>query len=166
MYGEIVAQARQSEFYRELGVPDTLDGRFDMIVLHVVLVARRLRREGEAGRDLSQSVIETFFADMDRSLREMGVGDLVVPKRVRRMAEAFYGRASAYERALATEGTDAIGQALTRNVLGGGEPGGAVDVLVRYVRETDAALAAQSGADVLSGRLSWAEIGDAALARV
>jgi cytochrome b pre-mRNA-processing protein 3 len=156
LYGQIVAQARQPEFYGELGVPDTLEGRFDMIVLHLVLAMRRLRREGERGRELSQALVNAFFADMDRSLREMGVGDLVVPKRVRRMAEAFYGRASAYEQALGADGDDALEQVLIRNVFAGEVAGDASPVLTRYVLDSENALAGQSGEEVMAGELHWA----------
>lgn len=92
LYEAAVGQARLPEFYLEMGVADTLDGRFDMIILHVYLLARRLRQDG--GRNaakLQESLFEVMFADMDRSLREMGVGDLSVGKQVKRMAKAFLG---------------------------------------------------------------------------
>jgi cytochrome b pre-mRNA-processing protein 3 len=95
LYGAAVAQARNPAFYVECRVPDTLDGRFDLIVLHLCLLIRRLRREGETGATLAQALFDTTFDDMDRSLREMGVGDLGVGRRVKAMASAFYGRATA-----------------------------------------------------------------------
>lgn len=166
LYGQIVAQARQPRFYSECGVPDTPEGRFDMIVLHLVLVVRRLRREGERGNGLAQAVIEAFFADMDRSLREMGVGDLVVPKRVRGMAEAFYGRASAYERAFDSATGDTLEQTLARNIYGAGAAASpeAVHKLMRYVARTEERLAVQPGARALSGDLAWAPIDTAPVA--
>ncbi|WP_374466727.1 ubiquinol-cytochrome C chaperone family protein, partial [Ferrovibrio sp.] len=91
LYRAIVAQSRQAGFYREHGVPDSLDGRFDMIVLHSFLVMRRLRRIGAAAEPLSQQLFDLMFADMDSNLREIGVGDLSVGKKVKAMAQAFYG---------------------------------------------------------------------------
>src|SRR5215469_3651954 len=103
LYGAIVAQARRPIFYLAFGVPDTAEGRFEMIALHVALLCRRLGREGEAGRSLSQGVFDMFCRDMDHNLREMGVSDLRVPKTMRKLGEAFYGRLEAYDRALAAD---------------------------------------------------------------
>ena len=99
-YGAIVAQARAPAFYAALGVPDSVTGRFEMVVLHTVLVIERLRREGEAGSALGQRIFDDFCRDMDQSLRELGFGDLGVPKRMKKMGESFYGRAEAYGRTL------------------------------------------------------------------
>ena len=101
LYGMIVAQARAPAFYQDYGVPDTVDGRFEMVVLHTVLVLRRLDAEPGPVRRLGQAVFDLFCRDMDASLREMGVGDLKVPREMRRIGEAFYGRKAAYEAALA-----------------------------------------------------------------
>src|SRR5438105_12562141 len=103
LYGAIVAQARHPAFYVHYGVPDTMEGRFDMIVLHAALFFRRLRGESNADRALGQSVFDLFCRDMDHSLREIGVGDLAVPKHMLRLAEAFYGRAAAYDLAIASD---------------------------------------------------------------
>jgi cytochrome b pre-mRNA-processing protein 3 len=120
VYGAIVAQARLPVFYLTYGVPDTVEGRFDMIVLHLVLLFRRLAREPKEVRSLAQGVFDRFCRDMDHNLREMGVGDLSVPKEMQRLGEAFYGRADVYERALAAgeEGAPMLITALARNVLG------------------------------------------------
>lgn len=121
LYLTAVAQARQPAFYAHLGVPDTLEGRYDMIVLHAWMLVRRLRAVGGDGADgVSRALIELMFADMDRNLREMGVTDLRVGKRVLNMAEAFYGRVVAYDRAL-SEGDEALAAALERNVYQSGE---------------------------------------------
>jgi cytochrome b pre-mRNA-processing protein 3 len=118
LYGVIVAQARSPDFYLAYGVPDTVDGRFDMIVLHLVLLFRRLARESDALRALTQGVFDRFCLDMDHNLREMGVSDLAVPKQMRQLGEAFYGRAEAYERALSAEGGgEPLISALARNVF-------------------------------------------------
>src|SRR5262249_17242205 len=106
-------------------VPDTVDGRYDMIVLHAVLVLERLGEEDKSARDFAQGLTDEVFADMDRSLREMGVGDLSVGKKVRRMAEVFYGRAGAYEGPLRAENEGELAESLYRNVFaGGGDRGG------------------------------------------
>jgi cytochrome b pre-mRNA-processing protein 3 len=100
LYGTIVAQARAPAFYQLYGVPDTVNGRLEMIMLHTVLFLRRL--EGEAGpiRQFGQSLFDQFCRDMDGNMREMGVGDLAVPRRMRQIGEAFYGRQAAYRTAL------------------------------------------------------------------
>jgi cytochrome b pre-mRNA-processing protein 3 len=119
IYLLIVAKARQPYFYAELGVPDTVDGRFDMITLHAILVIEFIAQGGKASKALSQQLFDEMFADMDRSLREMGAGDLSVGKKVRKMAEVFYGRAKAYREALAHDDEDSLTAALARNVYGG-----------------------------------------------
>ena len=117
IYGMIVTQAREPLFYRDLGVPDTVDGRFDLLVLHLWLVLRRLRPT-EAASALSQALFDRFCDDMDDNLREMGVGDLTVPKRMKAFGEAFYGRAAAYDLAL-NAGEGPLAQALCKNILNG-----------------------------------------------
>jgi cytochrome b pre-mRNA-processing protein 3 len=117
IYGMIVTQAREPLFYRDLGVPDTVNGRFDLLLMHLWLVLRRLKSVG-SGTALSQALFDHFCADMDDNLREMGVGDLAVPKRMQAFGEAFYGRTAAYDMAL-TEGSEEIAHALCKNVLNG-----------------------------------------------
>jgi cytochrome b pre-mRNA-processing protein 3 len=121
IYGMIVAMAREPLFYSDLGVPDTVDGRFDLILLHLWMVLRRLRH-GEGGPDRAQALFDRFCIDMDDNLREMGVGDLTVPKRMLAFGEAFYGRAAAYDLALsaARENDGApLAQSICRNILNG-----------------------------------------------
>ena len=115
IYGMIVAQARLPAFYERFGVPDTVNGRFDMVLLHLWLVLRRLRTSAD-GTVLAQALFDHFCSDMDDNLREMGVGDLSVPKRMVKFAEAFYGRTAAYDAALKAGGSE-LAQALARNVL-------------------------------------------------
>jgi cytochrome b pre-mRNA-processing protein 3 len=143
IYAAIVAQARQPVFYAELGVPDTLEGRYDMLMLHAFLYMHRLKDEAEPVKDVAQEVFDFMFSDMDRSLREMGVGDLSVPKKIKKMAQAFYGRAAAYDAALAKTGPD-LAEAVQRNVFGGevSTASGAASV-ADYMREAAKALAAQ-----------------------
>jgi cytochrome b pre-mRNA-processing protein 3 len=126
LYGAIVAQARSPAFYTSYGVPDTLDGRFDLVVLHLVLLLLRLARDGgagEAGRhgpagDVGQRLFDAFCRDLDGNLREMGVGDLAVPKKMRRFGEAFYGRLGAYRAALEVADDRELEKALARNIFG------------------------------------------------
>jgi cytochrome b pre-mRNA-processing protein 3 len=125
LYGVLVAQARRPWFYTEGGVPDTLDGRFDILVAHAFLLMRRLGRvEGDNARDakaLSQAVFDLMFTDLDHNLRELGVGDMSVGKKVKQMAKAFYGRVSAYDAAL-EDGEPTLAGALARNLYRGSPP--------------------------------------------
>lgn len=117
LYAAIVAQARQPVFYRDWGVPDTVDGRFDMILLHSFMVMLRLRGDAAGGgRSLSQTLYDIMFVDMDQAIREMGVGDLSVGRHIRRMMKAFNGRMSAYENALNDPAE--MKDVLRRNVYG------------------------------------------------
>ncbi|WP_315833281.1 ubiquinol-cytochrome C chaperone family protein [Bradyrhizobium prioriisuperbiae] len=138
IYGMIVAQAREPVFYQALNVPDTVNGRFDMVVLHLWLVLRPLQAGG-SGMMVSQALFDRFCSDMDANLREMGVGDLTVPKRMQKFGEAFYGRTAAYDKALAT-GREALADALARNILNSPDPSRAAS-LCNYVEETVARMA-------------------------
>lgn len=148
IYGMIVAQAREPAFYAALNVPDTVNGRVDMIILHLWLVLRRLRT-AEGGAALSQALFDHFCSDMEGNLREMGVGDLTVPKRMQAFGEAFYGRSAAYDLALDT-GSEALTQALSRNVLNGGFPQSA-ERLAEYVIATGKRLDEVTSAAMVGG---------------
>ncbi len=148
IYGMIVTQAREPLFYRDLGVPDTVNGRFDLLVLHLWMVLRRLKPI-VGGTILSQALFDRFCEDMDANLREMGVGDLTVPKRMRSFGEAFYGRTAAYDVALA-EGHEPLAQALCKNILNGGHVEQARR-LALYAETAIAALAARDDAAIASG---------------
>ena len=117
LYARIVTQARRPGFYLDLGIPDTVDGRFELVALHAFLVIRRLKGEGDAAGRLAQALFDTMFADMDRALRQMGVGDLGVGKRVKKMVSGFLGRSAAYEAGLES-GDASLDAALRRNVYG------------------------------------------------
>jgi cytochrome b pre-mRNA-processing protein 3 len=135
LYGIAVAAAREPFLYTTIGVPDTFNGRFDMIALHVFLVIRRLAREPFPGPDLAQAVFDAMFSDMDMTLREMGVGDLSVGGKVRVMWEAFHGRAASYSKALQVGDFPALEAALTRNVWRGAPPHGDAAAMLRRVVE-------------------------------
>ena len=135
IYGMIVTQAREPLFYQDLGVPDTVNGRFDLLLLHLWMVLRHLRSL-PGGVALSQALFDHFCADMDANLREMAVGDLKVPKQMQVLGEAFYGRAAAYDMALA-DNSEALAQAINRNVLDGQQ----IDNARRLAAYTEAAIA-------------------------
>ena len=152
IYGMIVAQAREPVFYRDFRVPDTVNGRFDMVLLHLWLVLRRLRPV-EGGAVLSQALFDHFCSDMDANLREMGIGDLTVPKRMQKFGEAFYGRAAAYDAALEA-GAEPLAQALCKNVFDGRD----IAPARRLAAYADAAIAALGQLDdavVSSGAWSF-----------
>src|SRR5215468_6092646 len=152
LYGAIVAQARKPDFYLGYGAPDTAEGRFDMIVLHLALLCRRLGREGATdalAQSVNQGVFDMFCRDMDHNLREMGVSDLSVPKTMRKLGEAFYGRLDTYDRALAQADDAELGAALARNTQGDGAR------LAGYVRAAATRLAALPIADLANARLSF-----------
>ena len=146
LYGMIVAQARAAPFYRNYGVPDTVNGRFEMVVLHTVLVLRRLESEPVPVRRLGQALFDRFCRDMDGSLREMGVGDLAVPDKMRKIGEAFYGRQAVYVSALAASDSEPLIAALARNVFSA-EPGAESGArrLATYVGVAAAWLAGEDG---------------------
>lgn len=158
LYHAAVVQARLPDFYERFAVADTLDGRFDLLALHVHLVLRRLGvvegARAEEARALSQAVFDLMFADMDQNLREMGVGDLSVGKKVKAMAEAFYGRVAAYDKALAEQA--GLAEALGRNLYRGTEPAAeAVAAMAAHVARQDAHMSAQAEDEVLAGRVSF-----------
>ncbi len=153
LYGMIVAQARLPSFYRDYAVADTVNGRFDLIVLHLALVLDRLALEPGL-HDLGQGVFDRFCQDMDHNLREMGIGDLKVPKEMRRMGEAFYGRAQAYRAALTADDTRALATALERNIYDGG-PASAAPRLAAYMREVVRELSVQDSTSLSHGELCF-----------
>lgn len=160
LYGGAVTAAREPSLYRDFGVPDTLDGRFDMVGLHASLLIRRLRALPEPGPVLAQAVFDAMFSDMDINLREMGVGDLSVGRKVREMWEAFHGRAFSYEAALAAGDARLMADALARNVWRGEAPQGAADRLARLALEQDAALAGQELSAFAAGHARFLRLSD------
>ncbi|MCB9991328.1 MAG: ubiquinol-cytochrome C chaperone family protein [Rhodospirillales bacterium] len=155
LYCAIVAQARQPVFYERCGVPDSVDGRFDMICLHVFLVMERLLGEGRQGKILAQKLFDTMFRDMERNLREIGVGDLSLPKHVKRMMKGFNGRASAYHQALKSGALDEV---LRRNLYGTvKQPDeGHIAAMTQYIDDNAALLARQSYALIAAGQVEFA----------
>ena len=155
LYMRMVEQARDPAFYRHGGVPDTLDGRFDMIVLHTFLVLQRLRGKGDEARGFTQELFNAMVSDMDRGLRDLGSSDVRTPKRVKAMVAAFYGRAKAYEDGLRdSEGglTEALQRNLFRAVEDAEEPARAME---DYVRREAESLALQSLSELMAGRIAF-----------
>jgi len=155
LYGTIVAQARLPCFYRDYAVPDTINGRFDLIVLHLAVALDRLAEDPKL-RQLGQSLFDRFCQDMDHNLREMGVGDLSVPKEMQRMGEAFYGRAQAYRGALAAPGQEALVEALKRNIYSDTLSVPAAPArLAAYMREAVLGVGGQASVELLAGTMHW-----------
>lgn len=152
IYGMIVTQAREPIFYRDLSVPDTVNGRFDLLLLHLWLVLRRLRT-AEGGAELGQALFDRFCEDMDDNLREMGIGDQTVPKRMRAFGEAFYGRAKAYDQAI-DEGGEALAAAICRNILNGADIAQARR-LARYAVAAETDLAGTAEAALLQAAFTF-----------
>ncbi|MCS6761773.1 MAG: ubiquinol-cytochrome C chaperone [Candidatus Devosia symbiotica] len=149
IYNAIVTQSRQPIFYAEWRVPDTVTGRFDMISLHMALLFRRLRSEAGANKNFSQAVFDLFFKDMDRSLREMGIGDLGVPKRIQKMGNVFFGLLAALSEAMDRNDRAALEGALSRNVFAESQDA-QVRALAEYLLRQDATVATQA-VDAITG---------------
>jgi cytochrome b pre-mRNA-processing protein 3 len=158
IYRIIVDQARQPRFYTDLDVPDSVDGRFEMVTLHAFLVIRRLKGESESSSDAAQALFDLMFEDMDVSLREMGAGDMGVGKRVKAMVQAFYGRIASYEAGLAGE-EGALEDALSRNVYATVEPReAAVAELARYLCAQAAHMVTLNLPDVENGKFVFEDL--------
>lgn len=156
VYNAIVAQSRHPQFYAEWGVPDTLTGRFDMISLHAALVFRRLRSKEQQSKTFAQNLFDCFFQDMDRSLREMGVGDLSVGKRIEKMGSLFYGLLTGLSSALDGPDTDALRAFLSRN-FHDGETHPEAKAFADYITRTEHMLSAQSVEDIMAGTVTFGE---------
>lgn len=166
-YQNVMGQARKPVFYTLLGVPDTIEGRFDLLIAHSILVLRRMKSiEGERTQeaaDRAQSFADVLFKDLDRAMRETGVSDVSVPKKMNKLASAFFGRGKAFGAALDARDHDALVAAIHRNTTGGlmeGEaaaPPATLDgqALALYLQRAEDMLAALPPDEVLSGRLTW-----------
>lgn len=148
LYTRIATASRQPGLYLGAEVPDTVEGRFECLSLHMVLTFRRLRGLPAPANDVGQDLADAFFRSLDQSLREMGVGDLSVPKKMKTLAEAFYGRARAYDPLLDARDEDGLAVSLARNVVGAEEP---ARRLAAYALEAEALLATQDLDAILAG---------------
>jgi cytochrome b pre-mRNA-processing protein 3 len=156
LYAACVEQARTPKLYAELAAPDTVEGRFEVYTLHVVLLLDRLKRQGPVAAETSQSLFDAYLTGLDDALREMGVGDLSVGKKMRRLGEAFYGRVKNYEAALDALPDAAELDALLGRTIYAGVEGAPVAALQAYVLAQKADLAGQDLAGLLQGRVHWA----------
>lgn len=159
IYGEIVAAARQPVLYADFGVPDTPLGRFEMLSLHMFLLMERSRGTADAAlAGIVQETVDEFFKDIDHSLRELGIGDMGVPKRMKKLARMFYGRCQSYGEALAAGDMDTLAAALKRNIrpdLGIELPWPGAVSLARYTSEALMALRNQADEALSSGRIAF-----------
>jgi cytochrome b pre-mRNA-processing protein 3 len=157
LYASAVAQARRPGLYTTLAVPDTREGRFELYSLHVILLLDRLRGGDERSGETKQALIDRFTRGLDDAFRELGVGDVAVPKRIKKLGEAFYGRARSADQAFAALPDTRTLQALLARTLFDGDDGKAAamtDYIVR-ARET---LAAQPAEALLAGEVQWLEV--------
>lgn len=159
VYEAIVAAARQPHFYSDWNVPDTPLGRYEMLSLHMVLFLERARVSGPALAELSQEVTDEFFKDIDHSLRELGINDVSMPKRMKKLARMFYGRAQAYREALAAGDGAALAAAVARNVQPQQPDWANAAGLAAYARHASAALSAEPDAALLAGCVVFPEAG-------
>lgn len=156
IYITLVEQSRRPAFYLSCGVEDTPDGRFDMIAMHAALVLRRLRRDGQTTAELAQELFDLMFADMDQNLREMGVGDIGVGKRVKGMAQGFYGRLAAYDAGLQATDDETLKSALRRNLFRATVPADChVAAIAQYMRRESAAMEAQPTDTFIEGSVGF-----------
>ena len=156
LYLAIVKQSRLPAFYTSCCVEDTVDGRFDMIAIHCFLVMNRLKERGDEASRLAQVLFDEMFSDMDRGLRELGVGDMGVGKRVRAMAKAYMGRVDVYDEAITSADKEALGEALIRNLYRGTDvPPAIVSLMASYIMRENEQLAEQTDEAVLAGKVTF-----------
>ncbi|MDB5644084.1 MAG: ubiquinol-cytochrome c chaperone [Hyphomicrobiales bacterium] len=157
LHGEIMAGVQQPALYLDCGVPDTFEGRLEMLILHTAATVRRIEQLAAPGPELAQDVMDGVFRHLDGTLREMGVGDITVPKRIKKHAEAFAGRTLSYARALEENGEAALRVALARNVLRDETRADAPEThrLAAYVRAVEARLATYDLNHFLAGTIGF-----------
>jgi cytochrome b pre-mRNA-processing protein 3 len=160
LYRKAVEQARVPAFYRTFGVPDTVDGRFDMIVIHTGLTVRRLRDapENALPRTVAQEMFDYMIVDFDRSLREMGVGDLSVGKHIKKMGQAWYARAATYDRGIdeaAAGDAGALERALVETLFRATPDAGGAKAIAHYILRAEAHLKSQALTVLATGEIDW-----------
>jgi len=155
LYSEIVAAARRELFFSEWEVPDTPLGRYEMVSLHMFLMQHRLRGETGPAAELAQALIDEFFLEVDHSLRELGIGDVGVPKRMKKLARMFYGRTSSYGAALDAGNREELTAALARNIRPDVVGWNFAPALADYVMSASAALSRQPADEICAGKVSF-----------
>lgn len=154
-YDLLTAASRNPAFFLDYGVPDTVMGRFEMVSIVMILFFRRTRASDTSGQELAQEIVDAFFQDLDHAIREIGIGDVAVPKRMKKFAAMFYGRLESYAKALDGGDVDALSEALRRNIHPQATAGPDMQALARYMVETEAALAAQPEDMLKTGSLAF-----------
>ena len=155
LYRTLVEKARDPAFYSRLAVPDTVNGRFDMVVIHAMLVLRRLRDGGAEADPVGQALLELLFKDMDQSLREMGVGDMGIKHHIKRIAKALFGRAEAYEDGLDGD-PEVLLATLKDNLYRHSTPApGQVGQMTDYLRRAAHHVSAQNVAEMIAGQVNF-----------
>jgi len=156
LYARVVDQARRPEFYAVLGAPDTVEGRFELYSLHVLLLVERLRGQGDQAGEVSQSLFDAYISALDHALRELGVGDLSVGRKMRKLGEAFYGRGKSFDAAIAVLPDRAALEALLARTVYAEADGAPAAGLADYVLRQRQALAAQPLETIVAGEMAWA----------
>jgi cytochrome b pre-mRNA-processing protein 3 len=154
LYDKMLARTRMPIFYERYGVPDTIFGRFDLLCIHAFLVIDRLYEEGHDGRRAAQSFFDHMFRETDRNLRELGVGDLGVPKQIKRLMKGFKGRALAYREAMESDNPDDLSEVLHRNLYGMGDDRAEPEHVIQiasYMHECAFALGTTEAEDIFKG---------------
>ncbi|MCJ8519260.1 cytochrome b pre-mRNA-processing protein 3 [Pseudorhizobium tarimense] len=153
-YASLTSAARNPVFYSDLGVPDTVMGRFEMLSIVMILFFRRTARSGVSGQELAQEIVDAFFQDIDHSIRELGIGDQGVPKRMKKLAGMFYGRLESYAAALDAKDRDGLAQALARNILPDAQPFTPMHGLADWMLSAETALATVEEDDIARGAVA------------
>ncbi len=154
VYLSAAEHARSPYFYTDFQAPDTVDGRFEVLTLHLYAVLARLKNQGGAANNFAQKVFDLFFQNMDDSLREMGIGDMSIGRKIRGLAEAFYGRVGAYEECLSAKDENALVAAISRNIYEEKEKPEAAR-FAAYLRKLCNALETQQVSEIMDGRIEF-----------
>jgi cytochrome b pre-mRNA-processing protein 3 len=158
LYAEVVGRARNPVFYRDFAVPDTVEGRFELYTVHVVLLLDRLRRQGPRAAEIAQALFDAYVKGLDDALRDMGVGDLSVGKKMRKLGEAFYGRVKSYEKAFeALPDTAELESVIARTAYAKADPA-AAPRLAAHILAQRAHLASADLESILEGKVAWADL--------
>ncbi|NIZ02226.1 ubiquinol-cytochrome C chaperone family protein [Thalassospira lucentensis] len=157
LYTAMVTQARQPEFYSKLGVADTKEGRFDLILVHAFILFRRLKAE-DGDKDLAQEVFDVMFADLDQNMREMGIGDVGILKRIRKMSDSYHGRIVAYEEGMQS-GAAELAAALDRNLYADTDVRDEqLMAVVGYVHDALTLLEQQTLSEIQNGKVRFPDV--------
>lgn len=155
IYGSLMTHSRSATFFTDYGIPDSVMGRFDVLSLHIYLLARRLREEGSPiSQDLSQEVFDLYVSDVERALRELGIGDTSVPKKKKKMIRSFYGQIDDFDEAINKSDKATIIEKIKNRYLSETENPNP-EILCEYMLATEAHLKAQEMKSVLSGEVTW-----------